>query len=264
MVMKKNVVMFSVAGLFILLMFAIPIVFAAPSGGSLAAGSPQTAPSDPPGSDANAYAGNVTYLGITGFSTTRSWQGYFGNVSGTIELTDNQNNTMYNWSLVEPSGEVYASTNSSFTWTNIQCFNFTANATFDSEAGNGGTTNLRGRNLTGLETLFNISTDDIDGVNETFAEVNHDLFYTASQQFSANECPSTHIFDSTGKGVDTNFEEVLLYEPVSTSIVFTALLEEGVLSGFNAQDNDFEMLVLENGHGTDIAASTYYFWVELE
>ena len=264
MELNKRYAVFVLSFFIVLFIFGVLVTAINPNGVTLSPGNPETAPADGPGSDANAVAGNVTYLGISAFSTTQSWQGYFGNVTGTIELTDNQNNTMYNWSLVEPSGEVYASTNSSFTWTNIQCFNFTANATFSDESGNGGTTNLRGRNLTGLETLFNISTDDVDGVNETFAEINHDLFLTANQQFSANECPSTHVFDSTKKGVDSNFEEVLLYEPVSTSIVFAALLEEGVLSGFNAQDNDFEMLVLENGHGTNVAATTYYFWVELE
>lgn len=234
-----------------------------PSGGLLASGAPETAPSDPAGS-VDAQAGNVTALNIFGYSITQTWQGYFGNVSGTIELTDSNNNSLYNWSLVDPQGEVYASSNLSIIWTNIQCFNYTANGSYGDESGMGGATNLAGLNLTALETRFNVSKDDVDGVNETFTEFNHDLFYTANQQFSANECPSTHIFDSTGKGVDGNYEEVLLYEPVSTSVVFAALLEESSVLGFDDLDRDFEMLVLENGHGTDIAATTYYFFVELE
>jgi hypothetical protein len=60
-----------------------------------------------------ALAGNVTELSISGFSITQSWQGYFGNVTGTIMLSDSSDNVMYNWSLASPEGEIYASTNSS-------------------------------------------------------------------------------------------------------------------------------------------------------
>ena len=42
--------------------------------------------------NATALAGNVTELSISGFSITQSWQGYFGNVSGTIQLADSADN----------------------------------------------------------------------------------------------------------------------------------------------------------------------------
>jgi hypothetical protein len=32
-----------------------------------------------------ALAGNVTEIDISGFSVTQTWQGYYGNVSGTIQ-----------------------------------------------------------------------------------------------------------------------------------------------------------------------------------
>ena len=70
----------------------------------------------------NALAGNVTELTISGFSTTQTWQGYFGNVSGTIQLADAADNVMYNWTLANPSGEVYASTaQDTIAWANIAC-----------------------------------------------------------------------------------------------------------------------------------------------
>ncbi|MCX6750028.1 MAG: hypothetical protein NTZ83_01070, partial [Candidatus Pacearchaeota archaeon] len=62
---------------------------------------------------------------------------------------------------------------------------------------------------------------------------------------------------------DNKFEEVILYEPTTYSVVFASLLNENVL-GFNNNPYDFEMLVLENGHLTDTSPTTYYFWVELE
>jgi hypothetical protein len=235
----------------------------APNGATTSPGASTTAPSDPAGS-ANAQAGNVTNLNIFGYSTTQSWQGFFGNVSGTIELANANNKTLYNWSLASPEGEVYASTNSSIVWTNIQCFNFTAIGNGTNEAGHGGTTNLYGTNLTNLETRFSISSDDPDGVNETFTfpANGHDLFYAAGNQFSDGECPSTKVFSSSGP-VNDQFEEVLLYEPTSSSVVFASLLEKNLV-GFDSSTYDFEMLVLENGHGTDTSSTPYYFYVELE
>ena len=205
-------------------------------------------------------------LTVFGYSTTQTWQGYFGNVSGTIQLADSNDNVLYNWSLASPQGEIYASTNATLLWTNIQCLNFTASGTYTNEAGNGGTTNLYGINLTGLEDRFNINSTDVDGVNETFTLTGagtHNLFYTASQQFSEGECRNTRVYDDAGIGVDNSFEEALLYEPTTGSVVFTSLLNRDLL-GFDNITHDFEMLVLEDGHGTDVSTTPYYFFVELE
>jgi len=237
-----------------------------PTGGSITPGTPERAPNDTAGSD-NAFAGNVTELTITGYPTTQSWQGYYGNVSGAIQLADSGDNVLYNWSLADPEGEVYASTNSSISWANVQCFNYTANQSYGDESGNGGTTNLAGLNLSGLETRFNITWDDPDGVNETFTlsgAGTHDLFYTANQQFSEGECLNTRVFGDTGVGVSDEFEEVLLYEPTTASVIFASLLESGSVLGFDTGDYDFEMLVLEDGHNSDTSTTAYYFFVELE
>ena len=50
----------------------------------------------------------------------------------------------------------------------------------------------------------------------------------------------------------------------SDRIIFASLLYEGDPVGFDGDKHDFEMLVLENGHGTNTAVTVYYFWVELE
>ncbi|MCF7910103.1 hypothetical protein K9L16_00330 [Candidatus Pacearchaeota archaeon] len=210
--------------------------------GSVTQENTTTAPADEPANH-SAIAGNVTEITITGFSTTQSWQGYFGNVSGTVQLADVDDNVMYNWSLASPEGEVYASTADTITWASMECFNFTAD----------GAT---------LETAFNISSDDVDGVNETFAANNHDLFYTNNIEIAENSCMSVQLYDSTGGSVDQNFEEVLLWD--GSEVVFTSILEEASVDGFDNKDHDFQMLVLEDGHGTDTATTMYYFYIELE
>jgi hypothetical protein len=214
-----------------------------------------TAPIDTPQSH-TALAGNVSYLDISGYTTTQAWQGYYGNVSGTVQLADSNDKILYNWSLASPSGEVYASQNGTgaIIWANITCYNYTSNY---SEGG---------FRLTKLETRFNISTDDVDGVNETFMDSNtHEGFYTANRQITVGQCPAAYMFNSSGLGTAGKYEEVLLTDASDDyQIVFTAILEEQDYVGFDGTKYDFEMLVLENGHGTNTSPTTYYFYVELE
>jgi hypothetical protein len=234
-------------------------------GAEVNAGESERAGSDGAGED-EAYAGNITSLGVYGDSITQSWQGYFGNVSGTIELAGADGSVLYNWSLASPEGEIYAAREDAISWTSVQCFNYTAVGNYSSESGGGGTS-LYGKNLSQLESEFNIAGDDADGVDETFSLFGagtHDLFYLGSNEFSEGECRSTRIFGDSGAGVNDEFEEVLLYDPVTQEVVFTSLLEEANVLGFDGSDKDFQMLVLEDGHGTDVGTTRYYFFVELE
>ncbi|MCW8966568.1 MAG: hypothetical protein OQK82_07780 [Candidatus Pacearchaeota archaeon] len=190
-----------------------------------------------------AQAGNVTELNIFGYTVTQSWQGYFGNVSGTIQLSDSADNVMYNWSALSPEGEIYASTSDSVNWGGIECFNFTS----EGES---------------LESYFGILSDDVDGVDETFSYSNgHDLFYTNNIAFEEGVCMSTQLYDNSGGGVDDYFEEVLLWD--GGDVVFASLLEDDVL-GFDGRGHDFEILVLEDGHGDNNEVTDYYFYVELQ
>ena len=219
-----------------------------PSGANYTGEVTTTAPTSDPESHA-AQAGNVTRLDIYGTTVTQSWQGYYGNVTGTIQLADSNDKILYNWSLTSPEGEVYASTNGSgeINWGNIACFDLATNHE-------------------SLETFFNISTDDVDGINETFSDANtHAAFYTANHLFAAGDCPATYMFTETGEGSAGEFEEVLLTDQSDTvQVIFASLLEEQDVQGFDGEYYDFEMIVLENGHGTDTSPTNYYFYVELQ
>lgn len=212
---------------------------AVPNGVSLEIGTSTNTGSGSPGQDDNAIAGNITEMNVSANSITQSWQGYHGNVTGVITLEDSSDNVMYNWSLASPEGEIYASNASSIAWAGIQCYDEPNNMTF-------------------FENMFGIGTADVDGLNETFGLNNHAEFYTNSIQFTSGLCNSTKLYDSAGVGA---FDEVLLTD--GPNIVFASLLLDSQ-DGYDGNPHDFELMVLEDGHGIDTSTTTYYFWAEIE
>lgn len=206
-----------------------------------------------PSKNVTALAGNVTEVTIVGTTPTKAWQGYYGNITGTLTLEDASGNVFYNWTVNEPKGEVYASKNSSITWTQIECFNFTANETVI--------------NLTEAEAAYNIDVNDSDGINETFNETSHSTFYVGTTTITTNTCPSTYVFDDSGTQ-STNWENILLTD--NESLIFTTIIENDLANqdadptGFNGIAYDFQLLVAEDGHDSDFSTTEYFFWVELE
>lgn len=256
---KKTFIILLLIGVFSLLILGN--VIASPSGAaSVSPGTSSSAnPTNPDSAD--AYAGNITELTIFGGSTTQSWQGYSGNVTGTIQLANSDGKVMYNWSQLDPSGEIYSSLNDSgIEWSGIQCFNLTATGNFSGPGVEpAGNTSLYGMNSTQLDAAFGITSGDSDGIANTFASNNHDPFYSSSLEFESNECKSIKLFDSDGAG---SFNEVLMYEPTSRAVVFTSILKSNA-DGFDGNQHDFEMLVLENGHSGNTDPTTYWFYMEI-
>jgi hypothetical protein len=211
------------------------------------------------GSPVVAEAGNVSELFINATGITKHWAGFYGNISGIITLDDANNWTMYNWIELEPQGEVYASTRNPPTWASIDCLNFTS-----------GFTNAE------LEQNLSMETNDEDGVNETFCPScvlgdetqNHGEFWVGYKKFSGNDCWNIHTYVSDQPQSD-NFTEVLLQD--GTGPVYMTIIENDIANtkgkaiGFDSRLHDFQLMVGENGNGSNILYTTqYYFYVELE
>ncbi len=212
-----------------------------------------------------AKAGNVTALTITHTRVTEAWQGYYGNITGTITLDDGVNETMYMWDIPDPKGEIYASNGSSVDWPNVYCMNLSHKRPNN---GTGDTTEsgviFYNINMTQIELNFGINLTDKDGLNETFNDT-----YTSTTGFEVGAvtidvfdgCSLAHPFQDQGH--NTQWKELLLTD--NTSLIFTAILEENVDS-FKSGDEtaDFQLMVLENGHvGQEEQVTTYYFYVEI-
>jgi hypothetical protein len=253
---KKIIIVF--IGL-ILMGLSYDYVSSLPSGATINVTTNSSSWSGDGSSSVGAFAGNITEINIDGSSTSQSWQGYYGNVTGGMTLSDSEGSIFYNWTNAGSSGEVYASRNSSIIWTNIQCFNYTAMGNYTDDSAARGNTSQYGMNLTQLEAAYNISPEDTDGVNETFNLKDHRSFITNSLLFEENECNNIKLMNSSG---DYVFEEVLLYAPDNKEVVFASLINDNTF-GFDNKQHDFEMMVLEDGHGTDLELTDYYFYLEL-
>jgi hypothetical protein len=187
----------------------------------------------------NAQAGNITRLNITALSITTNWQGYYGNVSGTIVLADASNNTMYNWNHYPPAGEVYATRNSSIDWGTINCSNTTHIAQEESALGH--------------------SASDADSVTNTFNGSSHTPFFTGSRPISG--CPSTNTHVNN-VSQSSEFYSVLLADANNVT-TYVAIIDFNE-TGYNGEKHDFQMLVGENGNGAaSLTVTPYYFYVEI-
>jgi hypothetical protein len=237
----------------------------------------------------NASAGNITHLVVNGKTVTQTWQGFVGNITGTITLDDSLNYTLYNWSLADPEGEIYATTLDSVDWTtgSVNCWNYSNNADNHLYLGE-----LEGWSRTTVipseaQAWINLTvkTDDVDGVNETFkceacyggnpavaiSGANETAaFFVGGQKIDGvsrnmtGNCPNTKLYNTSGGPA---FQEVLLYVDTTGTdddgVVYTSILNQSVAS-YNGAPADFEMIVGENGHLGNTADTVYYFYVELE
>ena len=214
-----------------------------------------------------AEAGNVTEFNTDGSTITRTWQGYFGNITGKITLGDSVNNTLYDWNLASPQGEIYAVRNAAVpAWTSVVC---ASQAELQAED---------------LALGANESIDE-DSVNRTFvvggapdqlaryagSDFSHPLFYVENQTIVENSCPVATMYNSSSMP-SPYFKEVMLSDG-SANMIYTAIIAHTLnpfaeSDGFDQRTHDFEMIVGENGHGNDIGPSsiisTYWFYLELE
>jgi len=233
--MREVRINFGVVVLLVLAIMTVSLVAGDPNGATLTEG-PSGRGTDPSATQQTAVAGNVTQLDIDQTRLTDVWQGFYGNVTGEIVLEDGGSNRFYDWSYASTQGEVYATRFEIADWSGINCTNSTQ---WEAE-----------------ETTLNIVSDAVDGINETYNDVDHPAFSVGDVDFTTDLCQSTRPYNSSGTAGD--FYNVLL-SVNDTTVVYTSVLASGA-DGFNSNDWDFEILVpTDRTTGT----ASYYFYVEL-
>jgi hypothetical protein len=195
-----------------------------------------------------AQAGNVTALTINATKITSRWQGYYGNITGTITLDDANNATMYSWEIASPQGEIYAVNDSTTpTWGDIVCFNFSK------------TSAEQNVTLSGLQDSLGMNSTDADTVNKTFNHTFKGSLTVGSVTLTEGDGCQVVSLNVEDKYDAAKFNETILTDN-TTKIIYTALLEQDA-TGFQGSNLDFQMIVGENGDTTE--ATSYYFYVEL-
>jgi hypothetical protein len=227
-----------------------------------------------------AIAGNVTELTYNASTITRTYQGFYGNITGRIVLGDALNNSLYDWTLANPQGEVYAVRSFDVpSWESVTCASYDELVSEDLRLNVNETTDEDSINRT---FVVNGSQDQIDRF--TAAELVHPQFWVANQSIEQNACPVAVLYNSSGMP-SPYYKEVLLsdndpaHTPVTPGtseegfVIYTAIIAHTLnqfadTDGFDGHNHDFEMLVGEDGHGaetgTTATTSTYWFYLELD
>jgi len=191
----------------------------------------------------SAIAGNVTEINFEANVSTSTWQGYFGNITGTIVLGNANNQTLYNWNLTSPAGQIYATREWTVpTWSSIRCADQTEVDAEDADLGVN-------------------QTVDQDSVNRTFLNsTTFNAFFVGGVNINTTQnCYATLLNDEAG-APSTDFAEVLLSD--TANLIYTGLITSPAL-GFDNRAHQFQMLVGEDGHDGDTTATPYYFYLEL-
>ncbi len=229
--------------LIIVLLSALSIAYAVPTGPTITVIANETKQSVG-GTLLNTSGGSIATIRLNATTQNTRWKAYVGNVSGSLSLDDAQDNKLFDWSLTQFMGEVYATrSQQTINWTGINCSNAT--------------------HISLEEFAINHSNRD-DNITKTFSTQTHREFYAGTRQILANTCFSVHTYvNSTSQA--TSFEEVVLYDGTNLTngkIIYASPLEQD-LYGFDNSTYDFQMIVPENGQAGWQSSTAYYFYVEL-
>ena len=223
----------------------------------------------------SAIAGNITSMNIHSWTLTRTWAGFYGNITGTVVLADTNNNTMYDWTDTQPTGRIYAARTDNVDWINIAC---AAQSELDTDEAQFSGTNETNRNgeypVDAPNRTFLIN--PIGGVDAEPANFSdYPSIFVGPVEIDPSTCPSTSLHNENGTYFDYNetdqnagndpnrFRELILADGSGTgNIVYTTIIEDDYL-GFDNRTHDFELMVADDGHGTDTSVTQYYFYIEL-
>jgi hypothetical protein len=225
--------------LVVALSVASTLVAATPAGGAISNAVTETAVNRTPGSRSDP-GGTITTMVLTSVQQNNRWKAYVGNVSGTLTLDDATNFTIYDWDITSFTGEVYASRNSSISWSSVSCANVT---------------NIQ------AEASFMNMTDTSDDLNSTFNWSVHKAFTVGTTTLGANTCNSTVTYVNDTRQVPTTaspFQEILIKD-ANNQFAYLADISDNV-QGFDNQTYDFQLIVPEYTSG---AITPYYFYAEL-
>ena len=229
--------------LFVILLASAVFVYAVPSGPTITFISNQTKQAKA-SRIINTTGGSITTMVLNATTQNPRWKAYVGNVTGRLTLDDANDNTIFDWTLTNVVGEIYATrASASINWSGANCSNSTQ-------------ISLEDANLN--------QTNKDDNLTKTFNAQTHKGFFIGTREILQNTCFSVHTYvNSTSQ--QSKFEEIVLYDGTNVSngnIVYATPLEQDAY-GFDNSSYDFQMIVPEVGLSSWTGSTAYYFYVEL-
>jgi hypothetical protein len=212
-------------------------------------------------------AGNVTNVDFNVTAATRLWGAFFGNISGQIRLETSQGQAIYNWTVRTPGGKVIATVNPVTDWSQVYCWNWSK-------------PNLNGLNQSEWISAFNVNINDSDSIQNTFSTTGaYETFYIGNSKFQYDDltiddsrsCPATTLLNGSGKKQTGVWDEIILSRVsrgfggsfTQSDLLYVALIER-TAKGFRGVHHDYQMILPDDGHGTDGLTTDYYFYIEFE
>jgi hypothetical protein len=192
----------------------------------------------------NTSGGSISTVFLNATTQNVRWKAYVGNVTGTLTLDDASDNTLFDWTLTDVDGEIYATRfGGAINWSGINCSNSTH---------------------IDLENFALNHTNKDDNLTATFNAQTHSGFYVGTRQILPNTCYSIHTYvNNTAQS--SQFEELVLYDGTNTTngnVIYATPLEQNQY-GFDSGLYDFQMIVPEVGLSTWSSSTAYYFYAEL-
>jgi hypothetical protein len=195
------------------------------------------------GTPITAQGGNITHLSVITNSQTKTWQGFVGNITGNLTLSDASNNRLYSWNLTNISGQIYASRNGTINWNQISVQN---DCSVDED-------------LTGKGS---------DRVSKTFDPSANNISYSVGniQINASTTCAALpNVNDTKQKQLGTYlFENTILTRgtvPNGNQSIYVGILQANGVNGFDGQYYNFQLLVPVNKTS---GFTTYYLYAELQ
>lgn len=220
-------------GKIIMLMMAIfvltfSMVVAAPVGGDATAGASTTGTSTTT-TTVDIDGGNVTYVDVNSDVITSRWAGFFGNVSGSLLLSDSSANNFYQWTVSSMTGAVvYAANDTISDWT-------------------AGSNIVPLTNANAPSWIQGAATDNF---TQTFAA--NEAFTSSTYNIAAT--PYTTTYNSSG--VAGNLKTYALYANTEGANIWAGKVVDDT-DGFDGTSVDYQILLPAQ------TGTTYSFYMEL-
>jgi hypothetical protein len=232
--MRTKTKILILSALMVISMFAMAVMpVSASPGTTTITENASTNPGPTASSGVTTEGGNITNVDLVADSYTERWAGFYGNVTGTINLTDGTD-SLYSWDWTPATeGEVIASTeDTNIDWANLA---------------NGTAADINSKWFSGSSASDNAS-NTMFGSTSTFTIGDR----TMTNAPAVNTGGSSAYLTAIVKDIESVASK--------NDLLFVAnIINDGTT--FNSGTHDFEMMVPTNA--AIGATETYYFYVEL-